>query len=266
MPARSVHIEARSPIEADLTRRFGREEPLVIFDIGSCEGEDAIRYARLFPNSTVYAVEPLPGNVELIRHNLDLYRLNNVHVVQLALSDRTSEADFFVSSGQPPNAPQGEDWDYGNKSSSLLMPTRHTEIHPWLEFREKVRVSTSTIADLCSGLGVSRIDFIHLDVQGAELMVLTGAGDLLDTVGMVWMEVERIELYQGQPLKDDVERFMRSHGFTKRRDTVGRVSGDQLYERTVLRRGRADRLDHALARAERLGRRVTSRVFHPKRS
>ena len=34
-------------------RVFAEDEPLVIFDIGSCEGEDTIRYARLFPKARV---------------------------------------------------------------------------------------------------------------------------------------------------------------------------------------------------------------------
>ena len=34
---------------------------------------------------------------------------------------------------------------------------------------------------------------------------------------------------EGEPLASDVERFMAEHGFTKARQRVGPVSGDQLY-------------------------------------
>ena len=71
-----------------------------------------------------------------------------------------------------------------------------------------------------------------MDVQGAELRVLNGAGTLLDSVRVIWMEVEAKPLYKDQPLKADVERFMASRGFEKRLDTVGSVSGDQLYVNT----------------------------------
>lgn len=43
------------------------------------------------------------------------------------------------------------------------------------------------------------------------------------------MEVAAIELYQGQPLKNDVELFMHDHGFVCMKDTVNETAGDQLY-------------------------------------
>jgi hypothetical protein len=60
-------------------------------------------------------------------------------------------------------------------------------------------------------------------------MVLKGAGQMIEHIDAVWMEVEAIELYSGQPLKDDVESFMKGHGFVRVIDTVDNVSGDQLY-------------------------------------
>jgi FkbM family methyltransferase len=204
----------------------------VIFDIGSCEGEDSIRYARLFPAARVWAVEPLPANVDLIRANLARHRVDRVEVITLALDDSAGRATFHVSSGHPPNKPADVDWDYGNKSSSLLPPAGHLETHPWIHFDDSVQVETDRLDALAQRCGLSAIDYIHMDVQGAELRVLEGAGALLDSVRVIWMEVEAKSLYKDQPLKADVERFMESRGFEKRLDTVGAVSGDQLYVNT----------------------------------
>jgi hypothetical protein len=60
-------------------------------------------------------------------------------------------------------------------------------------------------------------------------MVLQGAGDLLQKIKMIWIEVEAKELYKGQPVKSEVEEFMSTRGFKILKDTVGRTSGDQLY-------------------------------------
>ncbi len=76
---------------------------------------------------------------------------------------------------------------------------------------------------------INNIDLAFIDVQGAELMVLKGAGDFIKNIEAIWMEVESIELYANQPLKNDVESFMKSHGFIKIIDTVDEVAGDQLY-------------------------------------
>jgi FkbM family methyltransferase len=227
---RDIYINSPSPIDSDLRDLFERNAPLVIFDIGSCEGEDSIRYSRLFSNARIYAFEPLPHNLEMIKFQIEKYNAKNVSFFQIALGDEIGEADFFISSGQQDKTVPKEDWDFGNKSSSLLAPHENIkQIFPWLEFSEKIKVPVNTLENFCAQHGVQKIDFIHLDVQGAELKVLLGAGDNIKKINVVWMEVENIPLYEGQPLKQDVENFMRKHGFVKVVDAVSDQAGDQLY-------------------------------------
>ena len=229
---RDEFLASPLPHQAALLRLLPREAPWVIFDIGSCEGEDAIRYTRLFPSARVWAVEALPANVDLIKANLSRHGVDRVEVVALALDDSAGHATFHVSSGRPDDAPPDTDWDYGNKSSSLLPPDGHLKTHPWVHFDGSVQVATDRLDALAQRCGLTVIDYIHMDVQGAELRVLTGAGTLLDSIRVIWMEVEAVPLYKDQPLKADVERFMAARGFEKRLDSVGSVSGDQLYVNT----------------------------------
>jgi len=227
---RSNYINSPSPIEQELRALFDANIPTIIFDIGSCEGEDSIRYSRLFPNGKIFAFEPLPRNAEMIKLHLDTYGTKNVELFQIALSDAVGDADFYVSSGQKDSRVSKEDWDFGNKSSSLLLPhANNKEFFPWLEFSEKIKVPMDTLEHFCALQGVPEIDFVHLDVQGAELKVLSGAGHLINHIHAVWLEVENIPLYENQPLKQDVENFMREHGFVKLKDTVSSLAGDQFY-------------------------------------
>ena len=226
--SRESFLATPLPIERELRRLFPRLDAHVVFDIGSCEGEDAIRYASLFPSATVYAVEPLASNVRLMEVNFTRHRHLNIQVLPFAMSDQAGIAPFFVSSGRPDGVAQS-DWDYGNKSSSLLRPDRHLDVHPWVHFENQIEVATETLEGVCGRLGIRKIDFVHLDVQGAELSVLKGAGALLERIGAVWMEVEAIPLYEGQPLVPEVERFMSERGFRRLLSTVDAVSGDQLW-------------------------------------
>jgi FkbM family methyltransferase len=226
---RDEYINMPSPIEQELRYFFELSKALIIFDIGSCEGEDAIRYSRLFPQSTVYAVEPLPSNLLLLQKNIKEYRTENIDVVPVALSDRKGISQFYVSSGHPDNIAKNVDWDFGNKSSSLLPPDEHKEVYSWVKFNEVIEVETDTLSNICRQKNIKEIDFIHLDVQGAELQVFQGSGDLLKNTKLIWMEVEAVPLYEKQPLKVDVESFMKEKGFVLIKDTVGSVSGDQLY-------------------------------------
>ncbi|HIL79739.1 MAG TPA: FkbM family methyltransferase [Myxococcales bacterium] len=212
-----------------LRRFFSREDELVILDIGACEALDSIKYSEMFPKARVLAFEPLPANVEKIRSNLVKYGHENIVVIPEALSEIQGRATFFCSSGHPVGKANSLDWDYGNKSSSLLAPLGTKRTHPWLKFDEEIVVPVNTLKNVCMQHNVDSIDLIHMDVQGGELMVLKGAGDVIERIKLIWMEVEAIELYEGQPLKSEVGGFMRAHGFNLLVDTVGRVSGDQLW-------------------------------------
>ena len=216
-------------IEHELVDFFNTSGKLIFFDIGSCDGLDAVKYSRLFKESKVFAFEPLSKNFNLISENIRKYHCDNIIPVQVAMSDKNGEAEFFVSSGTPEDEVENSEWDYGNKSSSLLAPEKTLDIHPWLKFENKETVKTITLNEFCNENKIDVIDFIHMDVQGAEIMVLNGADKFMTKIKMIWLEVENVELYKNQPLKNDIEDFMLKYGFTKIKDTVNHVAGDQLW-------------------------------------
>ena len=225
------YINDTSPIDLELRTLFRKSDRLVVLDIGACEGEDSIRYRRMFPMAMVYSFEPLPSNLSRIEDNLLHFGVDDlIEVLPFALSDTEGSAMFYVSSGVPPQKRNDENWNYGNKSSSLLEPTIGLkENYAWLDFQETIEVKTKRLDAFCQEKNLQQIDFIHMDVQGAELKVLEGAGTSLKLVKAIWTEVENVELYKSQPLKRDVESFLRSHGFIKLTEAVSDVSGDQFY-------------------------------------
>ncbi len=228
----TVSLANPSEAEIEFARLFRSDRPRVICDIGACEGEDSIRYARRFPLARVFAFEPLPANQALIRANFERYGASRAELVPIALSDRAGEAALHVSSGVPPRLFAGKDWNYGNKSSSLLEPAAAGPMHGWVQFKESTRVRTGTLDEFCAARGIDRIDFIQMDVQGAEQQVLAGAERMLPHVAAVWLEVSRRENYRGQALADEIGRFMRARKFrlcfeAYRGDESG--EGDHLY-------------------------------------
>lgn len=56
-------------------------------------------------------------------------------------------------------------------------------------------------------------DYIKLDVQGAELMVLEHGTRTLSSALVVESEVEFVALYRAQPLFGNIQTFMHRHGF-----------------------------------------------------
>ncbi len=56
-------------------------------------------------------------------------------------------------------------------------------------------------------------DFLKMDIQGAELDVLKHAQKTLSGCLMIWLEVEFVPIYKGQPLFAEADTFLREHGF-----------------------------------------------------
>ncbi|WP_026777532.1 FkbM family methyltransferase [Polaribacter sp. Hel_I_88] len=219
--------------EKVLTKLFNQNDKLILFDIGACEGLSSVRYLSLFPSSQIYVFEPVPSNYKIVLKNKETYNLKNMHTFELGLSSKIGEATFYVSSGKPENKdiPSDNSTSFGNKSSSLYKPGKTKEIHPWLQFNESITIKTETLENFCTTKKISLIDFIHMDVQGAELMVLEGSNDMISNIKSVWLEVEEIELYEKQALRKDIENFFLKNNFICILNKVNHIAGDQFWVR-----------------------------------
>ncbi len=79
---------------------------------------------------------------------------------------------------------------------------------------DKIVESTTTTLDKWAETNKTAcIDFIKLDVQGAELDILRGGANSLQQVLGIEAEVEFVPMYEGQPLFADVDGFVRGQGF-----------------------------------------------------
>jgi FkbM family methyltransferase len=227
-----VDLDAYLARPSQALHEFSRLHPadaaVTIFDIGCCEGEDSIRFSRHFRHARVLAFEALPDNQRICRENFALYQATRTELVPVALCDRVGTTDFHVSSGAPKDGVSG--WNYGNKSSSVLPPKGGDPMLGWLEFRKKITVPCSTLDQVCADRGIARLELVHMDVQGAESLVLAGATRMLPRVGAIWLEVSAREYYAGQKLKAEVGRQLRAAGFLLLREFMRPDGeGDQVW-------------------------------------
>jgi FkbM family methyltransferase len=134
---------------------------MTVLDVGAHHGLYTLLTAkRVGPRGRVIAFEPSPRERGRLLRHLRVNGCSNVSVVHCALADRTGEADLFLVEGR-------NDW------LNSLRP-------PAIEERTcKVRVEVRCLDDVLAELGISQVDFIKLDVEGAELSFLRGATKLL---------------------------------------------------------------------------------------
>lgn len=163
-------------------------------------------WRHLAPNLAIYGFDADADACEAINEQLEEQKINwKEKHFPLALSDQTGESTLYVTKGV---------------HCSSLYPPNESYLSRFLGMREgislnfTVDIETTTLDDFCRGEGIENIDFLQLDVQGAELNVLRGGEEILSksVVGLK-VEVEFSPLYQNAPLFSDIDGYLRDRGF-----------------------------------------------------
>jgi FkbM family methyltransferase len=80
----------------------------------------------------------------------------------------------------------------------------------WGQVVRKVEMETKRLDDVPETRG---LDYLKIDIQGAELMVFENAIERLSSTLVVHTEVEFLPLYKNRPLFTDIDLFLRRLGF-----------------------------------------------------
>jgi FkbM family methyltransferase len=135
----------------------------VFLDIGANAGLYTVIVSKIVgPTGHVYAFEPGERELELLQRNITNNNLANVTIVKCAVSNKKSEVEFAISHDGAMNS---------------LSKTNH----PAQKIKEWKTVQTTTIDDFMQDFNVPQINFIKIDVEGAEHLVFEGASKLLST-------------------------------------------------------------------------------------
>lgn len=181
--------------------RFLPENP-VILEAGAFDGEDALRMSQLWSKATIHTFEPVP--LLFLKTKAKTFNCKNVHCHQLALSGQTGRAQFYVSSDAQ-NEISG--------SSSLLEPKDHLKFYQDIKFNNIIEVQTMNLDEWAEANNIDHIDFMWLDMQGAEFDMLKSAPNILKTVKLIFMEVAFAQTYKNIPLYQEVRAWLESQGF-----------------------------------------------------
>jgi len=162
----------------------------VCLDVGANLGQISVHMGALVrPGGRVLSFEPLPHVRErLARHVAENGLGDVVQVHPVALSNRTGTATFHFAESGVDNQGMG----------SLVM-----DEHPSLRLRCEVR--TMRLDDFVAERGIERIDWIKIDIQGAEPLFLEGARATLERFAPeLLVEVDAEDLRAGGSTSRDL--------------------------------------------------------------
>jgi FkbM family methyltransferase len=128
--------------------------------------------AKIFnPKITVHGFEPLPSANKYFKINVELNKLNDITVHEVALTNFNGTARFF--SNLNPRFPNETDHLYGDNS----LNSEATGNIKKIEFDVRTQTLDSFVIEKLESS--QKIDLIKLDTEGTENLVLEGANNVL---------------------------------------------------------------------------------------
>jgi FkbM family methyltransferase len=139
---------------------------MIVVDIGAHIGYYTDLFSRLIePGGKVYAFEASPENYPILVKNMQAGRRTNIIPQQLAVNDENTTLELYISPGH----------------------SNHSIIAERTEKAETVSVQAVRLDDFLNG---EKIDFVKMDVEGAEPRVLNGMRKLIQASDNLVMIVE----------------------------------------------------------------------------
>lgn len=163
-----------------------------VIDVGAAFGNWTRVCIEVFPQAQYVLVEPLPQYDTYLSSLCHQYQ--NVTRIKAAVSDHSGQATFFFHA----------DW----VGSSLLQETEGPQIDD-----RAIHVQTVRLDDLVEQQKLTGPFLLKIDVQGAELQVLSGATNILRQAEYILVETSLFKFFKDGPLLQEVIGYLQQHNF-----------------------------------------------------
>jgi FkbM family methyltransferase len=132
-------------------KEYKVEDGDIVFSLGAGEGEE-IEYlsSRVGPNGKVFAIEADPDIFKILQNNVSKYKYNNVTCLNKAITDSTGSTYIVKTENSIANYTSKD-----KKNNSHI-------------------VDCITMDKLVKDLGISKIDYIKINIEGDEIPFLKG--------------------------------------------------------------------------------------------
>jgi FkbM family methyltransferase len=188
-----------------------------ILEIGANDGEDSERFLACFPEADLYCFEPDPRAIRRWRSRIHDPRAT---LYEIALADHQGTVTLHQSGGRPP----GKYWtNYGDwdKSGSILPFDRHKDNAPWMDCGSTTAEVACQTLDQWAADHPVIFDFLWIDVQGAELIVLQHGATALQRTRFVYAECDPRPNYRNQASLTEILDVMSDLGFVYQGEYAG---------------------------------------------
>lgn len=146
-------------------------------------------------------------NIIWIEGNNDLVlemKEKGIKVHNYLISDKNDEEiDFNISNN--------------GQSSSILNFGSHSKHYPKIKFIKKIKTKSIRIDKFyeIENIKENSLNFLNIDIQGAELKALIGMGNILHNFDYLYLEINKEKVYEDCCLVDEIDEYVKKYNFER---------------------------------------------------
>ena len=173
----------------------------IIFDVGSHRGKMSRLLNSIYKNASIYCFEPNKS------FNKDLKRIGkNIRICNYALGNKAEYKNISQNT-----------IDLTNSISKINKSSLYLKIKNFIIKKSKTedklkKVKVITLQSFCKIKKIKKIDFLKIDVEGYEYMVLLGAKNVIKNVKFVMIEIQKNDMYNHYS-RSKIENFLKRNNF-----------------------------------------------------
>lgn len=181
-----------------------------IFEFGSRYGEDSCEFAKNIEargiKAHIWSFECNENTIEQCRSAVGAY--SSITLTESAVSDSDGFISFYKINPQQTGTTHAD----GNQGASSTL--KASGKYPMEQYvQDEVKVPCLRLDSFMARHNISHIDVLWMDIQGGELSALKGLGERIKDVKLIYSEIEFMEIYENQPLFEDIKHYLDERGF-----------------------------------------------------
>ena len=190
--------------------------PKGIIHVGAHKAEELGIYDELGIENVVW-VEANPKIFEVLNSNISKFKKQKAFNFLVSDVDNKDYVFYVTNNGE---------------SSSILELDKHKIHHPHIHVTEKMNLKSKKLDTIIkeNNIDINGFNFLNLDVQGAELLVLKGFESGLNNIKFVYTEVNTGEVYKNCAKIEELDYFLKTYMFERVETKMTEYEwGDALY-------------------------------------
>ncbi len=179
------------------------KEGMTVVEAGANHGSETVIIGKLIgEKGMLYAFEPLPTLIERLSINIKINKQEDyVRVVPFALGELEQTIQFHIADERLSNQGMGSKYEFSLATKSISV--EQLTLDKWVE-----------------RTNISVIDFIKIDIQGAELDLLRGGADTIKRwKPILYLEADEVQTNNGHTTLEDIFSCLSGYGYEVRLTT-----------------------------------------------